>query len=198
TLASADLDANGTPELIAGYADGAGGILTIQRGNPDAFAPTDQSVFERLVRGYNPDSLLPNVEVYPLPEPADFVVIGSFDHRAGKDILFAAKGGGLYRMAGDTKGGFGAPEQIDLPGEVSFMAAGEFRAADGFTDVAVGVTSSGVNSLLIFDGLEGFSNPLVRYELTGPATAIEFGGLDDDPFQDLAAASGNEVLVVHG
>ena len=31
-----------------------------------------------------------------------------------------------------------------------------------------------------------------------PATAIEFGGLDDDPFMDVAVAAGGEVLVVHG
>ena len=31
-----------------------------------------------------------------------------------------------------------------------------------------------------------------------PASAIEFGGLDDDPFTDVAVAAGSEVLVVHG
>ena len=36
-LASADLDGNGTPDLVAGYANASGGIVTVQRGNPDAF-----------------------------------------------------------------------------------------------------------------------------------------------------------------
>ena len=56
----------------------------------------------------------------------------------------------------------------------------------------------GGDSLLIFDAVEGFSNALVQYPLSGPASAIELGGLDDDPFMDVAVAAGSEVLVVHG
>src|SRR4051812_24739677 len=40
-LASADLDGNGTPDVVAGYALGTTGLVTIQRGNPDAYAPKD-------------------------------------------------------------------------------------------------------------------------------------------------------------
>ena len=46
------------------------------------------------------------------------------------------------------------------------LAAGEFRAADGFTDVAVGVTGPGGESLLIFDAAEGLSNALAQYQLS--------------------------------
>ncbi|HEY7711899.1 MAG TPA: hypothetical protein VIG57_17930, partial [Candidatus Entotheonella sp.] len=53
-------------------------------------------------------------------------------------------------------------------------------------------------SLLIFDAVEGFSNALVQYQLSEPASAIELGGLDDDPFMDVAVAGGSEVLIVHG
>src|SRR6185503_7835763 len=35
-------------------------------------------------------------------------------------------------------------------------------------------------------------------QLSAPASAIEFGGLDDDPFQDVAVATGSEVMLVHG
>jgi predicted outer membrane repeat protein len=197
-LASADLDGNGTPDVIAGYASGETGIVTIQRGNPDAFAPADDSVFQRLVQGYNPDSLLPQAEVYPVPVPADLLIIGNFAHRSGKDILFAAKGGALYLMPGDARGGYGVPEQITLPGSVTALAVGEFRAADGFTDVAVGIAGPRGEALLVFDGMEGFSEPLVQYHLNESASGIEFGGLDDDPFLDVAVAAGSELLVVHG
>jgi len=121
-LASEDLDGNGTPDLVTGFADGRTGIITIQHGNPDAFAPADESVFERLVQGYNPESFLPDAEAYPVPAPPDFLAIGNFDHQSGKDILFASKGGGLYLMAGDGRGQFGLPVQIDLPGMVSALA----------------------------------------------------------------------------
>src|SRR5262249_25062703 len=87
---------------------------------------------------------------------------------------------------------------IDLPGPVTALAAGEFRGADGLTDIAVGVSGPGGEALLIFDAAEGFSNALVQTELSEPATGIEFGGLDDDPYQDVAVAAGSEVVVVHG
>ena len=195
-LASADLDRNGTPDVVAGYVSNGSGVITVQRGNPDAFAPTDDSVFVRMQQGYNPDSLLPEADVYAVPVSPDFVVTGNFTHDSEKDVLFAAKGGALFLMAGDGAGRLGDSQQINLPGPVTALAVGEFRAADAFTDVAVGV--SGPDSLLIFDGAEGFSNALVQYQLAQPANAIEFGGLDDDPFQDVVVAAGVEILVVHG
>jgi hypothetical protein len=50
-LASADFDHNGTPDLVAGYSFRGAGMVTLQRGNPEAFAPTDDSVFERMHQG---------------------------------------------------------------------------------------------------------------------------------------------------
>src|SRR3712207_3667923 len=38
-LARADLDGDGAPDLVTGYAAHGAGIVTVQRGNPDAFAP---------------------------------------------------------------------------------------------------------------------------------------------------------------
>ncbi len=150
-------------------------------------------------QGYNPESLLPGVDVYSVPVSPDFLVTGNFTNDSEKDVVFAAKGGGLYLMEGNGAGRFGEPQQINLPGPVTALAAGEFRAADGFTDLAVGVTGPGGEALLIFDdGVNGFSNALVQYQLAAPASAIEFGGLDDDSFMDVAAAAGSEVLVVHG
>ena len=118
-LASADFDGNGTPDVVAGYSFNGMGIVTLQRGNPDAFAPADDSVFVRMQQGYNPESLMPVADVYQVPVPVDFLAAGSFDHNSEKDILFAAKGGGLYLMAGDGAGRFGVPQQIGLPGWVT-------------------------------------------------------------------------------
>src|SRR5262245_27824802 len=42
-LVSADLNRDGAPDLIAGYRNGAGGIVVVRPGNPDAYATTDTS-----------------------------------------------------------------------------------------------------------------------------------------------------------
>ena len=44
-LAQADLNADGAPDVVAGYATREGGVLTVLLGNRDAFAPTDPSLF---------------------------------------------------------------------------------------------------------------------------------------------------------
>ncbi|HET7063952.1 MAG TPA: hypothetical protein VFI49_06710 [Rudaea sp.] len=198
-LASADFDHNGTPDIVAAYAIGSAGVITLQRGNPDAFAPADESVFARLQNGYEPEPLLATTEVYPVPAPPDFLVTGDFTNDSAEDVLFAAKGGGLYLLKGDGNGKFETAREIPLPGKVTALAAGEFRAADGFTDIAVGITTPDGDALLIFDdAAQGFFDPVLALPLAAPASAIEFGGLDDDPFTDVAVATGSEVLVVHG
>jgi predicted outer membrane repeat protein len=199
SLAWADFDLNGTPDVVAGYEGGGGGLITLQRGNPDAFAPTNDAVFARLQQGYDPAPLLPWADVYQVPVSPDFLVTGNFNSDSDKDVLVAARGGGLYLLAGDGRGGLGEPQLIDLAGGVTALAAGEFRAADVFTDVAVGVSGEAGNALVIFDdAAAGFRKPVVLEPLAAPATAIEFGGLDDDPFQDVAVAAGSDLLVVHG
>src|SRR6185295_2031850 len=55
SLASADFDRNGTPDVVAGYSFNGAGMITLQHGNPDAFAPSDDSVLVRMQQGYNPD-----------------------------------------------------------------------------------------------------------------------------------------------
>ena len=199
SLAAADLDRNATPDLIAGYAWNGAGILTVQRGNPDAFAPTDQSVYARMQQGYNPDSLLPDAEVYQVPEPVDFLQAGDFDDDNRMDVLVGAKGGDLFLLAGDGYGGLKEARRIDLPGAVTALTTGEFRAADGRLDIAVGINGPQGPEVLVFDGAAGgFESEPFHFPVTARAVSLEFGELDSDPFMDLAIADGSEINIVHG
>src|ERR1700720_2260929 len=50
-LAAADFDADGAVDLVSGYAYSGEGIVTVQRGNIDAFAPHDRTVYDRAAKG---------------------------------------------------------------------------------------------------------------------------------------------------
>jgi hypothetical protein len=198
TLASVDLDGDATPDLLAGYAYGGTGIVTIQRGNPEAFAPKDESVYLRMHEGYNPSSLLPTAETYQVPVAADFLQAGDFNNDNRKDVVVAAQGGDLFLLAGDGSGNLSAPVKVELPGVVTALAAGEFRAPDGRTDLAVGVDGPSGPQVLIYDGASGVSSEPMRLALAGRATGLEFGEMDGYPFMGLAVATGSEIEIVHG
>ena len=199
SLAAIDLDGDATPDLIAGYAANGVGVITVQHGNPDAFAPKDESVFPRMQQGYNPESLLPMADAYQVPERVDFLQVGDFNHDGRKDVLAAAIGGELFLLAGDGQGRFGTPEQIALPGSVTALASGEFRAADGTPDLAVGISGPDGPALLIYDGAAGsLSSEALRYQLPTQASAIEFGEVDSSPFMGVAVATGSEIEIIHG
>jgi hypothetical protein len=197
-LASADLDRDGAPDLIAGYAWNGMGIVTVQQGNPDAFAPKDESIYLRMQQGYNPDSLLPVADTYLVPESPDFLEVGDFNQDNRKDVLIAARAGGLFLLEGDGLGGLKEARQISLPGSVTAMTAGQFCAADNWTDIAVGVAGPSGPALLIFDGTNELSGEPVTFHLSAPAAAVQFGRLDNDSYQDVAVAAGSEVNIIHG
>jgi CSLREA domain-containing protein len=198
-LAVADLDGDAAPDLVAGYTSGVSGIVTIQRGNPEGFAPKDDTVFERMQKGYNPDSLLPNVDTFPVSSPVDFLQVGDFNRDGRQDVLIAGRDGNLLLLAGDGKGGLDVEQQIKIHGIVTALTTGEFRAADGRTDIAVAINGERGSEVLIFDGAAGgFESEPFRYPLSARAVALEFGELDSDPFMDLAVADGSEIDIVHG
>jgi len=57
-LTSADFDADGAPDLVAGYSTANGGIVTLTRGNPDAFAPKDPSLYRLALQGKVPPTFM--------------------------------------------------------------------------------------------------------------------------------------------
>ena len=82
-LASTDLDGDAAPDLVAGYSYGGIGILTVQRGNSDAFAPRDESVYVRMHQGYSPNSPADSTNVSD-SRSADFLQAGDFNNDSRK------------------------------------------------------------------------------------------------------------------
>src|SRR2546427_7461984 len=50
SLASDDFNGDGFPDLVCGYASRQGGLLTIYRGNPEAYSPHDPEVLRGIGR----------------------------------------------------------------------------------------------------------------------------------------------------
>jgi hypothetical protein len=200
-LASADFDEDGVPDLVTGYAGAKGGVLSIQRGNVDAIYPNSpEARFRRELGEFTTAAFLPGAKTLTVPEAADLIGAGDFDADGHWDIVTARNGGDkLYWFRGDGHGGFAEPKIIFLPGAITSLITGEMNRADGLTDIAVGIMTQDGAQVLVFESPEGaLRGAPESFPLPGAANALAFGQLDDDRTPDLAIASGNEVIIVHG
>jgi hypothetical protein len=199
-LASGDFNADGFPDLVTGYASPSGGIVTLHRGNPKAFAPDDPDVLQNTAGGRFPDPFLKQASVFELPEVPDFLGAGDFDRDGKFDVMTAARGGNtLYLLSGEGRGQFSAPQRIALPGAVTAMLVGEMNRIDGLTDVVVGINMSSGPALLVYDGATCVlkATPAV-HALPSEASSLALGRLNDDGMMDLAIRAGDQVLLLHG
>src|SRR5712692_7074710 len=182
SLASGDLDEDGIQDLIVGYAGPDGGIISIQRGNLDAFAPQSDASFQAIGRGEFPSPFLPQAKVFSIPIRPDFLAAGNFTGKGNTDLVAASKGGNaLYVFPGDGKGNFGQPQIFSLSGAVHALAAGNLGNGQSFTNIVVGIANSQKSfSLLVLGGTGDGVGALASYPLSGPASNIVFGDLDGD------------------
>ncbi len=200
-LASADFDEDGVPDLITGYESAGGGVVTLQRGNVDAIYPNSPEARERRARGeFTGAPFHSAAGTFVVPEAADFVGAGDFDADGHWDIVTARNGGDkLYWLRGDGHEGFAEPKIIFLPGAITCLVTGEMNRASGLTDVAVGIVTKDGARVLVFESPEGaLRGAPETFPLPAAASALAFGQLDDDRTPDLAIASGNEVIIIHG
>lgn len=199
-LASGDLNDDGYPDLVCGYGSAGGGMLTLYRGDPQAYAPTDPEVIEGIARSEFPDPFLEEAAVYELAEAPDFVGTGDFNRDGKIDLVVAARGGRtLYLLEGDGAGRLANPLSIPLPGAVSAMVAGGINNRDGLVDVMLGIDSPSGSSLLVYDGIKSILETTgIEYSLPAKATSLALGTLDDDGYEDLAILANGQVLILHG
>src|ERR1044072_4515494 len=197
TMISDDFNGDGMGDLVIGYANSGGGVLSLRQGNVQAIAPTGE-VFQGITQGRYPEPFLHGAQLYELPESPDFLQVGDFNSDGYLDVLAAARGGAtLYVLAGDGQGTLRAPQQFELRGQLTALQADDLKQPGSFTGLALGVrTREGPKTLVYNHG--GLSAAPEAYRMAAEVTALAFGQLDDDGVPDLAAASANQVTVIHG
>ncbi len=196
SLATADFDEDGTPDLVSGYATGGGaGAVSIHRGNVNALWP-----YGAALRNGTPPAFLPDARVVALPEAPDFLGTGDFDADGHWDIVAAHRGSAaLWFLRGDGKGGFHPAERIALAGGVTALVTGELNRPDGLTDIAVAIAAPGGSAqVLVFESPVGaLRGQPEAFSLPAAATALAVADLDGDFWNDLAIGAGKELLIVH-
>jgi len=192
SLASADFDEDGVPDLIAGYSlAGGSGAVALYRGNIDALWPYGKG---------EPSAFLPGVRAFRLPAAPDFLGAGDFNADGHWDVVAARRGSGeLWFLFGDGHGGFGEPVKVDLPEAVTALATGEMNRRDGLTDVVVGVANSAQAEALVFESPTGAARAEPEaFDLPAPAAGFAMGNLERGGFQDLIIAAGHDLIAVRG
>lgn len=201
SLASADFDEDGIPDLISGYTGAVGGIITLYRGNVDAIYPHSPEARQRRENDtYTDAPFLSPALVYQAPEQADFIGAGDFDGDSHWDVVTARRGSNnLYLFSGNGHCGLSKAKQIELPGTITAMTVGEINRRDGLDDLVVGITGAEGAKVLVFEGPQGaLRTKPEEFAMSTEVSMLALGSLDDDYEMDLAIAAGRELVIVHG
>lgn len=202
SLAAGDLDGDGVPDLIVGFASENGGVLVIQRGNIDAIYPNAPEARKRRAEGRFTDSpFLPGTQTVEISEAPDFLATGDFDNDGAMDVLAAARGGrALHLLSSDTRGDLAPARLYPISGALTALATGEWNRPDGLPDVVIGVIGdAGVGEVQTFSGEEGALRAKPEsFPVGGPVTALALGRLDEDYTLDLAIGTGRDLVLLSG
>lgn len=194
SLAVADFDRDGTPDLVTGYATANGGALTMQRGSPAATSPSP-SDWAAMQRGELVTPFVASANTTELPVRPDFLKAIDLDGNGTIDVVVAARGdSSVYVLLGDGSGGFSAAQAIPTGGAVTALAT--WRGPQGTNYIVAGVCSVSAScslQVLAKDGTVQSSVPL-----SGAASAIEIASLNGGSVPDMAVAAGGNVILVDG
>lgn len=201
SLASADFDEDGVPDLIVGFEADRGGVVVFHRGNVDAIYPNAPEAQARRTRGTFTDApFLSAVRAFEVSVPPEFLGTGDFDADGHWDLVTASRAKAELRWhRGDGTGSFGPAEVIAIPGRPTALVAGEVNRRDGLDDLAVGVDGPDGPMLLVFEAPEGaLQRQPERLALPAPVTALVLDQMDEGYTHDLLAAAGDALVFVHG
>ncbi|MGA9773839.1 MAG: BACON domain-containing carbohydrate-binding protein [Blastocatellia bacterium] len=207
SLASADFDEDGVPDIAAGYRGAKDGAISIHRGDADAVFPnTREAIAHRVISNLPPaidDTASPffvQSRVFDTLGAPQFLVAGDFDADGHQDVISAEAGSSaLTLLSGDGHGEFAPARRVAVPGLVTALVAGDVNRIDGLADLLIAVNGAGGPSLLVYESGAGAINAVPEIiSLSAESKSIAIGQLDNDFPVDIAVASGRELVMVHG
>ncbi len=196
TLAAAEFNGDGMPDLLVGYASPDGAFVTLYPGNIDALFPaTEQARIRELRSSSIPSPFLPAARMVPIPVDPDFLATGDFDADGHQDFVVANRAEPtLYWFRGDSRGGFSESNAFDLEGLPDALLVSDLNRSDGLPDIAVAISSTKSAEIWVLEGPDGAlrSTP-ERFLLMEPAGELSAGNLDSGfprrPRRSLAGSS---------
>src|SRR5438128_2703936 len=201
SLATADFDEDGVPDLVSGYSYNGQGIVTLLRGNVDAIYPNAPEAQQRKANGtFTTAPFLSPARVFDAPVGAEFIGAGEFDADGHWDVVIGSRArNALYLFSGNCRGDLSLTKEISLPGVVTAMTTGEIDRRDGLTDIVVGIDGQDEPKVMVFEGPEGAlrAEPEV-FDMPAQVAALALGQLDNEYTMDLAVSAGDELVIVHG
>lgn len=200
SLATADFDEDGVPDLVSGYANAAGGIVTFARGHAAALRASAPATQPQPLTSAADTPFMSPANVLSVTAAPEFLAAGDFNADGHADVLAAARDGQMLNLlTGDGHGHFNEAQAIALKGRVTALLGGEINRPDGLPDVLVGLTTGAGAEVQVFEGPTGAwqAQPEVL-RMPAPVSALALGQLTGDLNQDLAVAAGQELLLIEG
>lgn len=211
SLASADFDEDGIPDIVAGYRGPKDGAISLHRGDADAIFPNTREAIAHRSQLHAMSNQQPSPDDIPSPffvqsrvfdilGAPQFLIAGDFDADGHRDVVSTEAGSSaLILLSGDGRGEFAPARRIALPGQVTALATGDVNRIDGLADVLVAVNGASGPKLLVYEGIAGALNAAPEIiSLPSESKSIAIGQLDNDFPIDIAVAAGRELLIVHG
>ncbi len=189
SLAAGDFNADGAIDVVAGYSTPNGGVLAMMLANPNAYAPTDPTLYQKAMRGNVPATFQSKAAAFTLPESPDLIVTGDFNRDGYLDVLVAARGNNLYLLAGDGKGNLLDPQAVPLTGQVTALAA----TGDGHVAVSLD-GPSGAQLTILAPSSSGLIEG-ATYALPARGDSMAWGNLGGG--HDVAVGAGSNIVLVY-
>lgn len=199
-LALGHLDEDGVIDLVVLHSGDQGAFAAVSLGDP-RFRLGPKHDLDRLRAGLPPEQPFhPETRTYPLAFTPHWAAVGDWNADGFFDLVVAAEGvAKLQWLAGDGTGRLGTGGIIPLEGPVTAFLSQEVNRRDGLEDLILGVIGSRGPAVLVFESARGaLMEEPERHGMPARVTSLAADWLDGRPYRDIAAAAGEQVVLISG